>query len=47
VEGPQRDKELDVYRKRCYELDPRVNCPGVQDSEALAELKSLVEKLRS
>jgi chaperonin cofactor prefoldin len=47
VEASQRDKDLDVYRKRCDELDPRVNCPGVQDSDALVELRAMVKKLRA
>jgi hypothetical protein len=47
VDGSLRDKELDVYRKRSYELDPLVNRPGEPDPEAVAELRSMIEILRS
>jgi hypothetical protein len=47
VETPQQDKEIEVYRKRCYELDPLVNRPGNPDPKAVAELKSVIETLRS
>jgi hypothetical protein len=47
VETLQRDKKTDTYRKRCYELDPLVNCPEDPDPEAIAELRSMVETLRS
>jgi hypothetical protein len=46
VESPQYDQKMDVYRKRCYELDPLVNRPGDQDAEALSELRSMIEALR-
>jgi len=48
VEGRRlEDAELEKIRKRSYELDPLVNCPGEQDARALAELKSIVAELRS
>jgi hypothetical protein len=47
VEGSQRDKELDFYRKRCYDLDPLVNRAGQPDPEAVAELRSMMDVLRS
>jgi hypothetical protein len=47
VERKQADSMLDLYRKRCDELDPLVNCPEPQDAKALAELRSIVEQLRS
>jgi hypothetical protein len=46
VECGERDSKLDKYRKRCYELDPMVNCPGPQDPKAIAELQNMVEELR-
>jgi len=46
AETPQRDKNLDAYRKRCDQLDPFVNRPGEMDSEAVAELQSLFDELR-
>jgi hypothetical protein len=46
VECRHADAHLDSYRKRCYELDPMVNCPDPQDAKALAELRSMVEELR-
>lgn len=46
VEAPQRDKKLDVYRKRCDQLDPLVNRPGEMDPGALAELRRMIDELR-
>jgi hypothetical protein len=46
VDGSQRDKAVEVYRKRCYDLDPRVNRPGDPDPEAVAELRSMIGRLR-
>jgi hypothetical protein len=45
VEVPQRHKETDVYRQRCYDLDPLVNSHETPDPEALAELQSMVGTL--
>ncbi len=47
VDTPQWDKKVDSYRKRCFELDPLVNLPGPPDPKTIAELKSLIEVLRS
>ena len=47
VDSSQRDKEIDFYRRRCYELDPLVNRPGPPDQNAIAELRKLVSELRS
>jgi hypothetical protein len=46
VESREADSRLDVYRKRCDELDPLVNCPGPQDAKAVAELRSMIDQLR-
>jgi len=47
VDTPQQYEMVNVYRKRCYELDPLVNRPGDPDLEAVAELRSMIETLRS
>jgi hypothetical protein len=44
--GSERDGQLDMYRKRCHELDPLVNRPGQQDPKAVAELGTMVDQLR-
>jgi hypothetical protein len=46
VESSQHDKKLDVYRKRCDQLDPLVNRPGDMDPTAVAELREMVDELR-
>ena len=46
VDCKERDSQLDTYRKRCYELDPAVNCPGPPDPKAIAELQNMAEGLR-
>jgi hypothetical protein len=46
VESREADSRLDVYRKRCDELDPLVNCPGPQNPQAVAELRSMIDQLR-
>ena len=45
VECSQTDARIEVYRKRCYELDPVVNCPDPQDQEALQELRKMAKGL--
>jgi hypothetical protein len=35
VEVPQRQKERDAYRKRCYDLDPLVNSHEAADPDAI------------
>lgn len=47
VDTPQQNKEVDEFRKRCYELDPLINRPGGMDSAAVTELRAIVKKLRS
>jgi hypothetical protein len=47
VECSQRDKKIDVYRKRCYQLDPLVNRPGDPDQNAVTELRSMIDELRT
>ena len=46
-ETPQRDTTVELYRKRCDELSPLVNRPGEMDEAAVAELRSIIEELRS
>jgi hypothetical protein len=40
------DADLDKYRKRCDLLDHLVNSPEPQDSDAMAELRRMIEELR-
>jgi hypothetical protein len=46
VEGRKVERELEPYRRRCYQLDPLVNHPGPPDPEAINELKQIVSALR-
>jgi hypothetical protein len=46
VECRHPDAHLDSYRKRCYDLDPLVNCPNPQDAKALSDLRTMVDELR-
>jgi hypothetical protein len=47
AETKQQDPRVEQYRKRCDKLSPLVNRPGEMDKAAVAEPKSIVEKLRS
>ena len=47
AETRQNDRRVEQYRKRCDELSPLVNRPGDMDAEAVAELRSIVQGLRS
>jgi len=47
VDTPQENKDVESYRKRCYQLDPLVNRPEAADLPAVEELRSMIEKLRS
>jgi hypothetical protein len=47
VDSSQRRKDVDIYRKRCSELDLLVNRPEGPDPEATAELRSMIKTLRS
>jgi hypothetical protein len=46
VDTAQRNSEIEHYRRRCDELDPLVNRPGVPDPEALFELREMIKTLR-
>ncbi len=46
IEATKVQPEVELARKRCYELDPRVNCPNPPAPDALAELKEMVSALR-
>jgi hypothetical protein len=46
IEATRVEPQVEPYRQRCYELDPRVNSPDPPDPEALAELKEIVPALR-
>jgi hypothetical protein len=45
--GAQRDPIVERFRKRCDTLSPLVNRPGEMDQAAVAELKSMIQELRS
>lgn len=47
AETKQQDPRVELYRKRCDKLSPLVNRPGEMDQTAVAELRSIIEKLRS
>ena len=47
AETPQQDPAVEHYRKRCDKLSGLVNCPGERDEAAIAELKSMIQELRS
>jgi hypothetical protein len=47
AETKQQDPRVELYRKRCDKLSPLVNRPGEMDEAAVAELRSIIEKLRS
>ena len=47
AETPQRDPTVERYRRRCDKLSPLVNRPGEMDKAAVAELRSMIEELRS
>ena len=40
------DLSLKSYWKRCYDLDPLVNCPNPVDETAVAELRCIAVELR-
>ncbi len=46
VECSDLDAAIDVYRRKCYELDPLVNRPDPVDEHAVHELCALIKKLR-
>jgi hypothetical protein len=47
AETRQQDTRVERHRKRCDQLSPLVNRPGEMDKAAVAELKSVIEQLRS
>lgn len=47
VECGHPDVRLNSYRRRCYELDPLVNSPAPRDPKAQAELRRIIEELRT
>jgi hypothetical protein len=47
AETSQQDPVVERYRKRCDKLSPLVNRPGEMDEAAVAELRSIIQKLRS
>jgi len=47
AETPQKDPQVEQMRKRCDKLSPLVNRPGEMDAAAVAELKSIIQQLRT
>jgi hypothetical protein len=47
VECSQKDPKVEVYRKRCYALDPYVNCPPPVDEDEISNLRAMVQELRA
>jgi len=47
AETRQQDTRVERFRKRCDALEPLVNRPGPMDENAVAELRSMIEELRS
>ena len=47
IDTPQRDEKVEAYRRRCYELDSLISHPGEPNPEATAELRSIVEAIKS
>ena len=47
VECSQRDPTVESYRKRCYNLDTLVNHPEPIDENAIAELRGILQELRT
>jgi hypothetical protein len=47
VDTAQDDSVIESYRWQCKELDLLVNHPGDPDPDAVAQLKAMIERLRS
>jgi hypothetical protein len=47
AETPQQYPTVERYRDRCDKLSPLVNRPGEMDKAAVAELRSMIDELRS
>jgi hypothetical protein len=47
AETSQDDPRVERHRRRCDKLSPLVNQPGGMDAAAVAELRSIIEELRS
>ena len=47
AETKQRDLRIEAHRKSCDKLSPLVNRPGEMDTTAVAELRSIIQELRS
>ena len=47
VECSDPDPAVNAYRKRCYNLDPLVNCPAPVDEDAVVELRAILDELRA
>lgn len=47
AETKQVDTRVEHYRKRCDKLSPLVNRPGEMDETAVAELRKIIQELRT
>ena len=47
IDTPQQDAIANKYRCKCYELDPLVNRPGMQDPDAVVRLREIIKSLRT
>jgi hypothetical protein len=47
AETKQKNPRIEQYRKRCDKLSPLVNRPGEMDAAAVAELRSIIQELRT
>jgi hypothetical protein len=45
IEAGKVEPQVEPFRRRCYELDPLVNRPGLPDEEALSELRNISKAL--
>ncbi len=47
AETRQKDPRIEGYRSRCDKLSPLINRPGEMDPASVAELRTIIQELRS
>jgi hypothetical protein len=47
IDCRQKDPDIELYRERCYDLDPLVNHPDPVDGDGIAKLQIMIEDLRT
>ena len=47
AETRQKDRNVEMYRKRCDKLSRLVNRPGQMETSAVAELRTIINELRN